>query len=205
MNASETNFRVLVVGNPSVGKTQMIRTCMGHPFEEVKQNPKEEDLLYTKHVKGDLSKIVLDVVDSPGAAGRKSISPSFFRNTNCVLVVYDVSNQESFSAVSQWIEEIAGRVSQNTTITVIGNKADLQRTVTTAEGEALAGLFGFAFFETSAKTHSGIEGVFHSLIKKAETSMATSALQSNIRTTRGSRLPNQKRLARKKSPTCPLL
>mmetsp|Transcript_31239 Transcript_31239/g.29780 ORF Transcript_31239/g.29780 Transcript_31239/m.29780 type:complete len:127 (-) Transcript_31239:172-552(-) len=88
-----------------------------------------------------------------------------------ILLVYDVSDANSFTNVRNWMRQIDSNASENVNRILIGNKADVDsekagdRRVTTAEGKALAEEFGIKFYETSAKLNLNVDTAFMSIAK----------------------------------------
>lgn len=97
----------------------------------------------------------------------RSITAGYYKGAQGVLIVYDVTNRESFEHVKSWYDEVKQNTQEGVCIIMCGNKADIEkdRVVSTAEGEKLASQLGIAFFETSAKTSDNIHIAFRKLIE----------------------------------------
>ena len=99
----------------------------------------------------------------------KSLASQYYRETQGALIVYDITNRDSFEYLQEWIDDVSMYCPQGVKIVLVGNKIDLEnesRAVTTAEGEQFAKEGGYAFFETSAKTNVRVEDAFRELILK---------------------------------------
>ena len=83
----------------------------------------------------------------------RSLAPMYYRGALSALLVYDVTNVESFEEVKGWAEELRSNVETNLIVVVVGNKIDLakHRVVTERQGKAFADGIGALFFETSAR------------------------------------------------------
>ena len=89
----------------------------------------------------------------------------FFRGAHGIVVVYDVTDQKTFTSVQKWLLEIERYACKNVPIVLVGNKADLDsaRKVTKEEGTLFADQHSLAFFETSAKNSTNVESAFSTL------------------------------------------
>jgi GTPase SAR1 family protein len=92
----------------------------------------------------------------------------YYRNSNGIIIVYDVTNGESFAHTKSWIDEVKNNCGENDAlpIVLVGNKCDLpNRIVTVKDQEDYAKLMNMPFFEASAKENINIEEVFVELAK----------------------------------------
>ena len=115
----------------------------------------------------DGKKVKLQIWDTAGQERFKNIQASYYKGANGVLVVYDITNRESFEHLNSWLIEIEKNGNKNVYKLLIGNKADLedQRTITKEEGQEFASINGMDFFETSAKTAYQVQEAFVQLTK----------------------------------------
>ena len=110
-------------------------------------------------------KVKLKIWDTAGQERFKNITASYYRGGNGVLVVYDITERESFENLSSWLIEIEKNANKNIFKVLIGNKTDLEekRKVTYQEGKDFAESNGMKFIETSAKTASQVNEAFEML------------------------------------------
>ena len=104
----------------------------------------------------------LRIWDSAGQERFRSITQQFFKNADGIILVYDVTNEETFKQIHQWIEDIQKNKLQRTKVFLVGNKIDDEekRVVQKETAETFAKEQEFEYFETSAKVGTGIEEMF---------------------------------------------
>ncbi len=160
-------FKVVVLGNISVGKTSIIQRVLGNDFL-----PKEATVgvEFAEIEINDLdlnSTISIQIWDTSGAERYRAVTTSHIRNADAALVVYDISDRDSFNSLSYWIESIKKYNSDNVIIYLIGNKSDLDLRIISKEeidilkkSEQLE-----SYYEVSAKLNKNIEEMFKSFCK----------------------------------------
>ena len=109
----------------------------------------------------------MQIWDTAGQDRFKNIQASYYKGANGILVVYDITNRESFEHLNSWLIEIEKNGNKNVYKLLIGNKSDLedQRNIKKEEGQEFAGINGMEFFETSAKTAYKVQEAFELLTK----------------------------------------
>ncbi len=108
--------------------------------------------------------VKVKIWDTAGQENFKSMTRNFYRTSNGVVLVYDVSNKTTFEKIQEWIQSIYDNSDEKIKIVLVGNKIDLPREVTTEEGRKLADYYKIPFFETSAKENIGIKEMMRKLI-----------------------------------------
>ena len=113
-------------------------------------------------------KVKLQIWDTAGQERFKNITASYYRGGNGVLVVYDITDRDSFENLNSWLIEIEKNANKNVYKLLIGNKSDLEdkRKVTYQEGKDFATSNGMQFIETSAKTDSKVKDAFELLTQE---------------------------------------
>ena len=109
----------------------------------------------------------MQIWDTAGQERFKNIQASYYKGANGILVVYDITNRESFEHLNSWLIEIEKNGNKNVYKLLIGNKSDLDesREIKKEEGEEFASVNGMEFFETSAKTAYQVQEAFVQLTR----------------------------------------
>ncbi|KRX10339.1 P-loop containing nucleoside triphosphate hydrolase [Pseudocohnilembus persalinus] len=160
-------LRLLIVGNSSVGKTCLLRRFSEGQFN---QNfiPTVGIDFAVKNLKIDNKIVKVQIFDTAGQERFKSIISSYFRNADGILVVYDVTDKQSFEDLQDyWIRDIRINCQENVKLILLGNKSDLedQRQVSKEQGIKLAEQMQIVSMETSAKTEQGVREAFEAIVK----------------------------------------
>ena len=116
----------------------------------------------TQTVTVDDTTVKFEIWDTAGQERYRSLAPMYYRGAAAAIVVYDVTNKDSFNGAKSWVKELQRRGDANVIVALAGNKADLedQRVVETEEGRAFAEENGIIFLETSAKNATNIRQIF---------------------------------------------
>ncbi|XP_015667147.1 EF-hand calcium-binding domain-containing protein 4B [Protobothrops mucrosquamatus] len=151
--APDRIFKIVLVGNSAVGKT-----CFLKQFCEERFSPGTAATVgvdYSmKTVNLDSSQVVLQLWDTAGQERYRSITKQFFRKADGVIVMYDVTAQDTFVSVKQWMVSVEEAAGENIPVLLLGNKIDKEeeREVPKRLGERLAKDYHSIFYECSALT-----------------------------------------------------
>lgn len=158
--------RVVMIGDASVGKTSILNRLIEDRYDELEvQTIGANYQLFTQEV--DNCRVEMQLWDTAGQEKFRSLIPVYFRNAFAAVAVYDVSNPESFTHLSGWIEQFQNEAGVSAEVFIVGNKADLveDRQVRAEDCEAWARARNHAFFECSAKTGDGVRTIFEEMAK----------------------------------------
>ncbi|XP_007488573.1 ras-related protein Rab-3D isoform X2 [Monodelphis domestica] len=158
-------FKLLIIGNSSVGKTSFLFRYADDSFTSAFVSTVGIDFK-VKTVYRNEKRVKLQIWDTAGQERYRTITTAYYRGAMGFLLMYDVSNQESFNAVQDWATQIKTYSWDNAQVILIGNKCDLEddRVVSTEDGKHLADDLGFEFFEASAKDNINVKQVFERLV-----------------------------------------
>jgi Ras-related protein Rab-1A len=160
-NAERYHFKIVVVGNSGVGKSNIIVRYADNKFIEIHMSTIGVDFR-VKTIKVDDKLIKLQLWDTAGQERFKSITSSYYKGANAIIIVYDVTSRDSFINLDKWIDDIDKYTSYDVIKVIIGNKTDLtdKRSVSYEEGAQFAKTNGMIYAEASAKNSTGIEELF---------------------------------------------
>ena len=162
-------YKIILLGDIAVGKTCVLSRFMNNTFTNIYKCNVGVDYR-SKTVTFD-NKIgyELNIWDTCGEERFRSVSRQYYKDANAVLLIFDLTNRESFDGLQRWFTDIQNFSSQNIEISVLSNKSDEtdKRSVNIQEiNELLKGKENCMYFEVSAKTGNNIMNVFETLVKK---------------------------------------
>jgi len=164
-------LKVLLLGESHVGKTSIFRRYTKNEYTEGYKATIGADF-FSKDINIGNRDIIFQIWDTAGQERYKSLGQSFFRGSDACMLVYDTCNQESFAALSVWVDQFLKGVSSESSsdfiIIVVGNKCDDTegRQVDKADAEEFCTSRGFQYFEASAKTGLNVSEAFQYIARK---------------------------------------
>jgi Ras-related protein Rab-35 len=197
-------FKLLIIGDSGVGKSCILQWFAGESFSGTYITTIGVDFkIRTVDVNGE--KVKLQIWDTAGQERFRTITSTYYRGTHGVIIVYDVTNMETFTNVKRWLYEIDQNC-DNVSRVLVGNKDDnVQRKVVQLhDARRLADQIGIPLFETSAKENKNVEEMFQAmtqLVLKAKKDQQTRLMQAQMSDT--VRLgTNNTRSAKRKKKCC---
>ena len=158
-------FKYLIIGNSGVGKSCLLIRFTDDKFEEGYVTTIGVDFkIKTLEIEG--KSVKLQIWDTAGQERFRNIVSSYYKGAHGIMMVYDITDLESFRYLDSWIKEIEKNASKNVYKILVGNKSDLEnRKITFEKGKEFANLHGMKFFETSAKENKNVEEAFKEMTK----------------------------------------
>lgn len=162
-------IKLVVCGNSGVGKTKILNRYLKNTFEVDSKATIGVDF-FGEDIKFEDQNIKIQFFDTAGQEKYRSICSSYYKNCNGILLVYDITDRESFEKLNSWLIEIKSNLEKKATILLIGNKTDLEkdRKISKNEGNSFAEENKIFFMETSAKTNDDncVNKAFEILVKE---------------------------------------
>ncbi|XP_056139012.1 ras-related protein Rab-1B-like [Lampris incognitus] len=154
-------FKLLLIGDSGVGKSCLLLRFADDTYTESYISTIGVDFkIRTIDMEGKTVK--LQIWDTAGQERFRTITSSYYRGAHGIIIVYDVTEQESFNNVRQWLEEIERYACENVSRLLVGNKSDLitKKVIDCATAQELASSLRIPFMETSAKNSGNVERAF---------------------------------------------
>ncbi|XP_024361444.1 ras-related protein RABH1b [Physcomitrium patens] len=157
-------YKLVFLGDQSVGKTSIITRFMYDKFDNSYQATIGIDFLSKTMYLEDRT-VRLQLWDTAGQERFRSLIPSYIRDSSVAVIVYDVSNRQSFLNTARWVEEVRTERGNDVIVMLVGNKTDLvdKRQVSIEEGDAKAKELQVMFIETSSKAGFNIKALFRKI------------------------------------------
>uniref|UniRef100_A0A8C6SFH4 RAB1A, member RAS oncogene family a n=1 Tax=Neogobius melanostomus TaxID=47308 RepID=A0A8C6SFH4_9GOBI len=173
---SDYLFKLLLIGDSGVGKSCLLLRFADDTYTESYISTIGVDFKI-RTIELDGKTIKLQIWDTAGQERFRTITSSYYRGAHGIIVVYDVTDQESFNNVKQWLQEIDRYASENVNKLLVGNKCDLttKKVVDYTTAKEFADNLGIPFLETSAKSASNVEQAFMTMAAEIKKRMGPGA------------------------------
>ncbi|VVU95406.1 Ras family [seawater metagenome] len=154
------NYKLVILGDSSVGKSSLASRHINKRFNEFNEPTIGASFFSSSNLVND-KEIKLEIWDTAGQERYKSLAPMYYRGANVALVVFDITNKESFNNAFNWIRELKERTN-NCLIYLAGNKCDRQndRQVSIEDVNDTLKTYDINYLETSAKCDINIDKLF---------------------------------------------
>jgi Ras-related protein Rab-1A len=147
----------VLIGDSGVGKSCLLLRFADDAFTDSYISTIGVDFRF-RTVKIEKKTVKLQIWDTAGQERFRTITSAYYRGADGIIMVYDVTSQESFGHVNDWLSEVNRYASEGTSKLLIGNKSDrTDKAVSSEEAKAFAQALGIPFLETSAKSASNVE------------------------------------------------
>ena len=162
----EKRVKFIIIGDKTVGKSCIINQFIEKQFVNEYIPTIGSDKI-KKEIEIEGKKLKLEIWDTVGQEQYRAVNKIFIKNAQIALIVYDITNKDSFNNLNFWLQEIIDINRKKVICCVLSNKTDLyeNQVVDSEEGKNFADEKKISFFETSAKDYESIENVFIQLSK----------------------------------------
>ncbi|OHS99219.1 small GTP-binding protein [Tritrichomonas foetus] len=171
LSAGETNnaqsHKVVILGDSRVGKTSILtRQMLG--YQPPTQNPTIGCHCSEIHVTVEGKATTLQVWDTAGQEMYRALVPVYLRGAQAAILVYDITDRESFKSINHWYDILVDVVSTGTPIFLVGNKIDLEKdsVVDDQSARAFATSHNSQLYKVSAMTGQGLDALFQAIAGK---------------------------------------
>lgn len=160
-------FKVVLIGNAGVGKTCLVRRFTQGLFPPGQGATIGVDFMI-KSVEIDNEKVKLQIWDTAGQERFRSITQSYYRSANALILVYDISSQPTFDSLPHWLQEIEMYAGNKVLTYLVGNKSDKvgHREIPLYVADEFAQRHEMKFIETSAKEAENVDKLFYDIAKE---------------------------------------
>lgn len=168
--------KLLLLGDSGVGKSALMMRFADDSFKRSFMSTVGIDFKM-KNITIDGKRVKVQIWDTAGQERFRTITKTYYRGAHGYILVYDVTNEESFGHVKYWLGEIKKNGNENVYKMIVGNKADLseKRAISFEEGKAFANEVNIPFIETSAKDGLNVEDLF---MKMTRSYLSSSSIKS---------------------------
>jgi len=160
------SHKIVIIGDTNVGKTSILDMFIENKFGNTK--PSIGALHKLKSIKVDDEEVQLDIWDTAGQERFKSIVPMYYKGAKGIIIVYDITNQDSFEGAKNWIKEIESN-NKSAILVLVGNKIDLEeekRVVSKDSSQSFCSSKSIIFVECSAKDNNNVNKIFEEIAYK---------------------------------------
>ena len=164
-------YKVLLLGDSSVGKTCFLLRYCDKTFQDAHLSTIGLDYRLKSMTLKNKKNIKLQIWDTAGKDRFRAITKNYYKGANGIILIYDVTNLQTFENVKNWITQIREEANKNVVIFLAGNKADLpeeSRAVQKEDGQKMAEEYNIPFQETSAKEGINVNETFQELVEKID-------------------------------------
>jgi Ras-related protein Rab-5C len=171
--------KLVLLGDMGAGKSSLVLRFVKGQFFDYQESTIGAAFL-TKTLPEQ--NVKFEIWDTAGQERYHSLAPMYYRGAAAAVIVYDITNKDSFNKAKTWVKELQRQGNPNMIMALAGNKADLAETreVPSEEAQAYADENGLFFFETSAKHNLNVTEVFEEIAKRLPRAAAPAAPQGGI-------------------------
>ncbi|KAJ7393845.1 hypothetical protein OS493_003512 [Desmophyllum pertusum] len=163
----ETTYKILILGDSGVGKTCLIFRFIEDVFSDSYISTIGIDCR-SRVVDLDGTKVRLQIWDTAGQERFRTLTSAYYRGAMGIILVYDITTEDSFKHIAQWLQNIQDNASPDVCKVLVGNKLDAEdeRIIDSTRGQLITENTELEFFETSARTGEGVTEAFMAVARQ---------------------------------------
>eukprot|EP00899_Mesostigma_viride_P020678 jgi/Mesvir1/28611/Mv01026-RA.1 len=203
---SHLQAKLVLLGDMGAGKSSLVLRFVKGQFFDYQESTIGAAFL-TQTVAVNNVTVKFEIWDTAGQERYHSLAPMYYRGAAAAIIVYDISNVDSFNRAKNWVRELQRQGNPNMVVALAGNKCDLaeSRKVEAAEASAYAEENGLMFLETSAKTALNVNELFYAIAKKLPRAVQPPRQAGTSRSREGRVLLLTNRIRNCSRTLCPLV
>ena len=164
-----TTCSILLLGDSCVGKTSLISRYANGIFKDEYIATVGLDFVSKQEIINDKN-INIKLWDTAGQERYKALTPSYLRGADGVVLVFDVTNSETFDNLKFWLDSLKNNLGENNSflpVVINGNKIDIDdRDISKDDANKFAQENNYKYFETSAKSGVGVDELFREIVNQ---------------------------------------
>ena len=169
MTSNGRIMKIMILGEAGVGKSSLIKRFTNGTFSSRTSSTVGVDKISsTYELSNESQTINLQLLDTAGALKFQGILKSYMTSIDAVILMYDISNKETFAALPMWVSLLHSACKKGVVKLLLGNKSDLEREVMTKNAKNYADFEGMFSMETSVKDEKNIHSVFEIVIRELQ-------------------------------------
>jgi Ras-related protein Rab-5C len=159
--------KLVLLGDMGAGKSSLVLRFVKGQFLDYQESTIGAAFLTQTLTVNDVT-VKFEIWDTAGQERYHSLAPMYYRGAAAAVIVYDITNADSFNRAKKWVQELQRQGNPNLVMALAANKADLdsKRKVEVEDGKSYADENGLFFMETSAKTAQNVNELFYEIARK---------------------------------------
>tara|TARA_B100002019_G_C21146418_1_gene535908 strand:- start:101 stop:697 length:597 start_codon:yes stop_codon:yes gene_type:complete len=163
-NDNKIRYKLVLFGDTAVGKSCIVTRFVNGEFFEF-QEPTIGAAFSSKSITLNDNNIVFEIWDTAGQERYRSLAPMYYRSATVAVIVYDITNKDSFYGAKMWIEELKRKGPDDCLKILVGNKCDLNHDRKVIQKDVYDYVYenDLLYFETSAKKNINVNSMFEKI------------------------------------------